>query len=71
MVQKIYIDTEYIKLDSFLKFAGCVLSGGDGKSAVLEGKAKVNGQVCLCRGKKLRDGDSVEFLTEHFVVCRK
>ena len=71
MNKKIFIQTEYIKLDSFLKYAGCVLSGGGGKKAVLEGKVKVNGQVCTSRGKKLREGDSVEFMGESFEVCRK
>lgn len=55
------ITTEYIKLDSFLKFAGFCQTGGEAKEEVLAGNVKVNGEVCLMRGKKLRKGDSVTF----------
>ncbi len=53
------ITTEYIKLDSFLKFAGLSDTGGEAKERVLAGEVLVNGEVCLMRGKKLRPGDTV------------
>ena len=55
------ITTEFIKLDSFMKFAGAVAIGGHAKELVQSGYVKVNGEVCLMRGKKLREGDVVEF----------
>ena len=55
------IETDYIKLDALLKFAGAVMSGGEAKTAVAEGLVKVNGETCLMRGKKIRPGDVVEF----------
>lgn len=55
------IDSEYIKLDSFLKFCGAVQTGGTAKTAIRNGEVKVNGEVCLARGKKLRKGDEAEF----------
>ncbi|MEF9984648.1 MAG: RNA-binding S4 domain-containing protein [Oscillospiraceae bacterium] len=55
-----YINTDFIKLDSFLKFCGIAESGGHAKEIVLEGACKVNGEQCLQRGKKLKDGDIVE-----------
>jgi len=57
----ISIQTEYIKLDSLLKFAGLVTTGGEAKDAILSGKVKVNGEVCPMRGKKIRQGDCVIF----------
>ena len=54
------IRDEYIKLDSFLKFAGAVLSGGEAKELIQGGKVKVNGEVCTMRGKKMRPGDQAE-----------
>ena len=51
------ISTEYIKLESALKFAGVCMTGGEAKELVAAGKVEVNGEVCLARGKKLRDGD--------------
>lgn len=59
-VEEIGIRTEFIKLDSFLKYAGVTDTGGQAKEAVLEGLVLVNGQVCTMRGKKIRPGDVVE-----------
>lgn len=59
--EKIIIKTEFIKLDSFLKFAGAVVTGGDAKSIITSGNVRVNGEVCTQRGKKLRAADKVEF----------
>ena len=55
------ITPEYIKLDALLKFAGVVETGGEAKLAIEAGEAKVNGEVCPMRGKKVRPGDRVEF----------
>lgn len=55
------INTEFIKLDSFLKMCDAVQTGGHAKIVVQDGEVKVNGEVCTQRGKKLRSGDSVEF----------
>ena len=60
MVERVEIRTEYIKLDSFLKFAGAAETGGQAKELVLAGVVKVNGETCAMRGKKLRPGDRVE-----------
>ena len=56
----ITIRDEYIKLDSFLKYAGAVLSGGEAKELIQGGKVSVNGEVCTMRGKKMRPGDKAE-----------
>lgn len=58
--ETIAISTEFIKLDSFLKFAGLVETGGQAKEVVQAGIVKVNGEVCTMRGKKIRPGDRVE-----------
>ena len=54
------ITTEYIKLDSLLKYEGLVETGGDAKLRIQAGEVKVNGDQCTMRGKKLRPGDVVE-----------
>lgn len=59
-VEEIGIRTEFIKLDSFLKYAGVTETGGQAKEAVVEGLVLVNGEVCTMRGKKIRPGDVVE-----------
>lgn len=60
-IQKVIIKTEFIKLDSFLKFTGAVVTGGGAKNAVKSEKVLVNGEVCTQRGRKIRDLDKVEF----------
>ena len=68
---EIKIKTEFIKLDSLLKFAGVVETGGMGKEIIAEERIKVNGEVCTMRGKKIRQGDRVqidEIDTEILVV---
>lgn len=52
---------EYIKLGQALKAAGLAETGVDAKYAIEEGLVKVNGQVEYQRGKKLRDGDVVDY----------
>lgn len=52
---------EYIKLGQALKAAGFVNSGVEAKFAIQDGLVKVNGKVELQRGKKLKDGDIVEY----------
>ena len=62
------IDTEFIKLDSFLKAVDAVCSGGEAKVIISEGMVSVNGEVELRRGKKLRPGDRVELGGTTFLV---
>ena len=59
MAEQIEIQTEFIKLDSFLKYTGAVGTGGEAKMRIAAGEVKVNGEPCLMRGKKLRPGDEV------------
>lgn len=58
--ETIQITTEFIKLDSLLKFANVCETGGMAKEAVQSGDVLVNGEVCTMRGKKIRPGDVVE-----------
>lgn len=60
-MEKIAIDTEFIKLDSLLKYAALVGTGGEAKYVIAEGMVRVNGEVCTMRGKKIRQGDTVSF----------
>lgn len=60
-MEKISIVTEYIKLDSLLKLAALVGTGGEAKYVISEGMVEVNGEVCTMRGKKIRAGDKVSF----------
>lgn len=67
-MENIYISTEYIKLDQLLKFVNAVEGGGMAKNVILDGLVRVNGEVELQRGKKLREGDIVEFNGEEYII---
>lgn len=65
---EIFIKEEYIRLDSALKLASLVSTGGHAKVVIQGGEVKVNGEVCLQRGKKLRKGDTAEYDGEGLIV---
>lgn len=67
--KKVPIQTEYIKLDSLLKFAGVLETGGQAKEAIQGGQVQVNGEPCTQRGKKLRPGDKAVLRGIEIEVC--
>ena len=66
----IEIQTEWIKLDSFLKFASVCVTGGEAKIRIEQGEILVYGEPCFQRGKKLRDGDVIAVDGQQYVVRR-
>ena len=70
-MEKIRINTEFIKLDALLKFAGLCETGGEAKELIQGGAVKVNGEVCTMRGKKLHPGDEVTFLQNTWRVTEE
>lgn len=65
---EVKINTEIIKLDSFLKWCGAVSLGSEAKIYIQDGQVKVNGEVETRRGKKLTYGDTVEFEGEIYKI---
>lgn len=57
---EIKIDSEFIKLDQFLKLVDIASTGGHAKFLIQEGLVNVNGEIETRRGKKLRSDDIVE-----------
>ena len=66
--KQLQIKTDFIRLDSALKLSSVVSTGGEAKFVIQEGLVKVNGIVCLQRGKKLRNGDFFEFQKQQYEV---
>lgn len=62
------MEKDYIKLDSFLKFVNVVQSGGEAKMVIQDGYVLVNGEVETRRGRKLRNGDVVQYNGEDYTV---
>ena len=67
---EIKLRDEFIKLGQALKAANLMENGGFAKEVILEGQVTVNGEVCLQRGKKLTDGDLVEFEGNQIRICK-
>jgi len=67
-MEKIKISTEYIKLDQFLKYTGISFSGAEAKNYISDGKVKVNGNIELQRGKKLKPGDKIEAAGKIYLI---
>ena len=70
-MKEIVIDGSYIKLDSLLKLSGLVSTGGEAKLIILEGKVKLNGEICKSRGKKIKTNDIVESGNQKIMVLEK
>ena len=68
--QPLIIHTEFIKLQDALKYANLVYSGGEAKQLILDGRVKVNGEVCQMRGKKLYPGDKFSFMGNVVLICK-
>ena len=63
--KSIEINTPFIKLDALLKYTGESTTGGQAKILIESGCVLVNGEPCLMRGKKIKNGDIVEL--ENFI----
>ena len=70
-MEKISITTDFIKLDSFLKLAAMVGTGGEAKYVITEGMVTVNDEICTMRGKKLYPGDKVSFADNDMEVVKE
>jgi ribosome-associated protein len=67
-MKEIKIETDIIKLDSFLKWSGAVSLGSEAKMFIQGGEVKLNGSVETQRGKKLKKGDIIEFEGETYKI---
>lgn len=67
-MEEIKIKDEFIRLGQAMKLAGLVSSGLEAKLMIQSGQVKLNGQTEIQRGKKLVDGDVVEWNGSSFRV---
>ena len=70
-MQTVNIRDEFIKLGQAMKLAGLVESGVEAKIVITSGEVKVNGEVDDRRGRKLYNGDVVEWKGKQFVICHQ
>ena len=69
--KKVTITTDFIRLDAAMKLANITTTGGIAKMLIQDGLVKVNGEVCLSRGKKLHDKDTVEYERVIYTICKE
>ena len=68
-MQKLTITTEFIKLESAMKLANCIETGGMAKAVIQDGLVSVNGESCTMRGRKLYPGDRFSFEGIEYLIC--
>ena len=64
----VVIYTEFIKLESAMKLANAIESGGMAKTVIQDGLVSVNGEACTMRGKKLYPGDVFAFQGTEYLI---
>jgi len=65
----VVISTEFIKLESAMKLANILPSGGSAKMVIQDALVQVNGEVCTMRGKKLYPGDKFSYEGQTYLIC--
>lgn len=63
-------DDEYIKLGQLIKACGMVENGAMAKMEIQYGNVLLNGVKEYQRGRKVKEGDIVEFDGEQILVCK-
>lgn len=69
-METIQLREEFIKLGQALKAANLVGSGVEAKVVIQDGEVKVNKETETRRGRKLYDGDEVEFAGEIIKIIK-
>jgi len=67
-MKDVEIKTEYIKLDSFLKWAEVVSLGGEAKFLIQDEQVYVNDELETRRGRKLYKDDIVKVNDEEYKI---
>lgn len=65
---EIKIDSEFITLGQFLKFADIIQSGGEAKIFLSQNNVYVDGELDTRRGRKLRPGNKIVVLGKEYLI---
>ena len=69
--ETVKINTQFIQLQSFLKFKGIAETGGQAKEFIQDGIIRVNGEGCTARGKKIRPGDIISAFAVDYEITNE
>ena len=67
-ITEIKINSEFITLGQFLKFADIISTGGEAKIFLSQNDVFINGELDVRRGRKLRSGDKVVILGKEYLI---
>lgn len=67
-IKEIKIDSEFITLGQFLKFADVISTGGEAKAFLSQNDVYINDELDVRRGRKLRSGDRITILGESYLI---
>ena len=70
-IEIIAINSDYIALGQFLKFADIIESGGEAKMFLQNNEVYINAELDCRRGRKLRDGDKIEINNRVYEIKQK
>ena len=70
-MNEFFIKDDFIKLGQLLKAAGLCSNGADAKYDIVNGLVKVNGSVEIQRGRKIKEGDVIEYKGNKLTVRKK
>ncbi len=65
---EIKIDSEFITLGQFLKFADIIQSGGEAKIFLSQNDVYVDDELDTRRGRKLRPGNKIVVLGKEYLI---
>lgn len=71
MNKEVFINTDFITLGQFLKYAGIIQNGGQAKAFLAENEVKINEIIDQRRGKKLFENDKIEINGQKYVICKE
>lgn len=71
MNKEVIINTDFITLGQFLKYAGIIQNGGQAKAFLAENEVKINEIIDQRRGKKLFENDKIEINGQKYVICKE
>ena len=69
--ETVKINTDFIQLQSFLKYKGIAETGGQAKEFIQDGIIRVNDEVCTARGKKIRPGDIISAFAVDYEITNE
>ena len=70
-MKEFFIKDEFIKLGQLLKAAGLCSNGADAKYDIVKGLVKVNNAVEMQRGRKIKEGDIIEYKGNELIVKKR